>query len=196
MSELESFDQSLRAILRSVRNEEPSGTARDLDVVLTGLGRYLRASFPGVSRQDVVDAVDLAVVRTVDAAKRDLLDPDRNPGPYVARVAHNAMLEILNRGAIEEPRPDVTGPEEERVSQTPDPQDSVIAALASELEVQALRERISADGQEALVRLLDTWLDLSRGSGTSPSLRTVAVVLGVSHTEVANRMRSLRDYLA
>jgi RNA polymerase sigma factor (sigma-70 family) len=181
----EDFDAAVLALMASLESGEPLEDAQ-LAVLLQGLGRFLGARFSALGREDVVDAVNDALVRFIAAVREGRVDPDRRPAGYLTRIAENAALDRLRQQARETTDFDDV---QERESEEA-PLDALLNLLTSQAMVLELMAAARDRGEHELNMLIEAFLNLAE-HGARPTLRELGAALGVSHTEIHRRLERL-----
>jgi DNA-directed RNA polymerase specialized sigma24 family protein len=142
-----------------------------------------------MSREDIVECTDRALVSFVEAASVGMVDVGRNPAAYLTRTARNKGIDMVNDQKREQPS-EITDQGEE----DPDLQ-SVIDGLASKRLVQTAMESAVAAGDHGVNDVIRVWLDMAAELRRPPTTREVGAALEISHTEVQNRLRRLRQHM-
>jgi len=183
------FDRAAAALYRSASGREAFGV-EEYTPLAQGLGRYLRAGFPTLKRDEIVDLVSLALERFLVAAGQSNFEPERPAGAYLTTIARNAAIDALRReraaeqiglGDVDElPEQGAAGDAFERR----------LEILSGRQQTDELRRLAAAAGRGELVELVETYLRLAE-SGRSVSLRELGKELGLSHTEVRLRLDEL-----
>jgi DNA-directed RNA polymerase specialized sigma24 family protein len=182
------FDAAVLALVASVEHGEPFAE-EDFQIMVRGLGRFLRARFGTLPRADVVDCVNEAVTRFIAAIQAGQVLTSMRPAGYVTRIAERVALDRVDRSppaAIESNVEDV--PDED------DPESALLDALASRQDVLKLMIRVRERGEHELNDLIRAWRDLAQ-PGKVPSRRQLGSVLQISHTEVGRRIERLRAFM-
>jgi hypothetical protein len=182
------FDEAVVALLDAVEHGEGDAfTGAALDVIVQGLGRFLRASFPGLPREDVVDAVDEALLRFIVAAREGKIDRQARPAAYLTTIASHNAVDVLRRQQGEQ----AVEPEEIEEAVGDDDSFENLDRLLSDREtILTLMQRARDSGQHELNELMQCWLDMDF-AGQKPTLRDLGAHLQISHTEVRRRLDRL-----
>lgn len=182
------FDDAVTALMDAIGEGDSNAfLGADFDVILQGLGRLIRSRYGSLSREDVVDVVNEALLRFVAAVRDGRVDPTRRPAAYLTTVAINTATEVLRQRRSEE----LVGQEElERAARTEESLDALLARHDDRRAVRDLMQRAREAGEHDLADLIRCFRDLV-ASGEQPTLRELGTSLGISHTEVRRRLDRL-----
>lgn len=179
------FDAAVLALIASLDNGTVFKDA-ELGILVQGLGRFLRARFQTLNRDDVVEAVNDAVVRFIAAVREGKVDQRARPAAYLTRIASNAAVDLLRLRSHEVS--DVEAIDEEPAD------DAALEALVEALSSKALVIQLMAiakdRGEHELNLLIAAYRNLAQ-PGKTPTLRQLAAELGLSHTEVRRQLDRL-----
>jgi hypothetical protein len=188
----EDFEDSVTRLFESISSGRAVAGQEDLDVVIKGLGRYIHAAFPKLTRDDIVDVVNTSLLRFTEATNAGRVDTSGNLGGYLATIGRNVALDMLRQmkrlAPTREETPEPPGEYDPRL-------ESVIDALQSAAIIQTAMGRARAAGDHGVNDVVRAWLNLADQKDDKPTLREVATALGISHTEVRIRLRRLAGYL-
>jgi DNA-directed RNA polymerase specialized sigma24 family protein len=184
-----SFHDSAERLLALIGGAAPHARdARDLEVVLDGLTRFLGGRFPALSAAEVADLASESLARFLDAVRTGNFEPGRPAAPYLTRIAHNLAVSHLRRARSGE-LPHVEAALDDE-------------ALAHLLDARATSERLqfalqaaAERGDHVLLRVVRAWLVLAEQRSEAPTSREVAERLAISHTTVNEALGRLREYL-
>lgn len=184
MTRLEEFDRAVEALAAASLGAE-FGRA-DFAPLTGGLGRYLRAAFPGLGREEILDLISIAIERFIAAVQAGRLDTRQRPAAYLTRIAQRAALDEL---AAQRRLRSLSG-HVESAAPGRDELEPLLGAIGGAEQVRVLRERALLAGREELIELVDVYLSLAT-AGRQPTLREIGHALGISHTEVRLRLDEL-----
>jgi DNA-directed RNA polymerase specialized sigma24 family protein len=179
------FDAAVLALVGSL-HDGVKFAEQELAVLVQGLGRFLRARFQTLDREEVVDLVNETIVRFIEAVRRGHVDPRIRPAGYMTQMAMNFALDRLREGAREIPCSEEA---DERTAEDPN-FEVVVETLASETMVFDLMGAARDGNRHELNLLISTYLNAAR-PGCTPTLRGLAELLGISHTEVRRQLADL-----
>jgi DNA-directed RNA polymerase specialized sigma24 family protein len=178
------FDAAVLALIASVESDEPL-SERHLAVLLQGLGRYLRATFRGLDREDEVDAVNDGLLRFIEALRSGRVNPQAKPAGYLTRTVANAAVDRLRQRRREAPDVDI-----EELADDDTSLDDVLELLVGQDAVLRLMARVRDCGEHELNDLIRTFKDLAE-VGRTPTQRQLGAALNLSHTEIRRRLDRL-----
>lgn len=195
--ETRSLDRELRAILI-----DPHGAGiGDALRILTNIAR----SKYGPQIGDEIAQVSM--IKFLEGVKKDNISADLNPTAYLLVIMRRTGIDTWRRESsgkrslpVGISESDIQGINENSVhdvvtllggSVFQDPFQDSSAALLVEEALRYARDRKDFTAYRAAV----CFLDRAELEGESPSSRTVAEILGVSHTTIASALRRFRDYV-
>jgi RNA polymerase sigma factor (sigma-70 family) len=183
----EDFDAAVLALMISLESGAPLAE-HPMNVLLLGLSRFLRSRFRTLSRDDLVDAVNDALVRFIAAVGDGKVDRRRNAAAYLTRTAQNAAHDLL-RQRTRETQPYAVIDQLQAEAPVIDELLDLLASRAMVLELMAVARD---EGEHELNALISTYLNLADAGGR-PTLRELGDALGVSHTEINRRLERLAE---
>jgi RNA polymerase sigma factor (sigma-70 family) len=177
------------ALIASVEHRQPFDES-DLATLMQGLGRYLRARFRTLTRDEVVECVNEALARFIAAVGAGRIDPTRRPAAYLTRTTERVALDEVRRRSAEA----LETIEVEELPAEEAPLEALLDALAGRDAVLELMTRARDRGEHELINLIRAWLNAAQ-PGKVPTQRELGATLGISHTEVGRRMVRLQELL-
>ena len=171
-------------------------SAEDLpaEVYLPGvaaLRRYLQRRYcPPLSPEDTDDLAQDAVIQLLGALRRGLVRPGASPTGYLLAIAVNRARTLLRPARREVPVENLGN-----LMLTDDEAVARLDRIATADLVRNAMRNAQVDGDATAVRVGTYFLDEIQRTGETPSSRTAAEALHLSHTGVAKALRRLRRYL-
>jgi DNA-directed RNA polymerase specialized sigma24 family protein len=189
MAEPGEFDGAVAALVGSLAEGEEGAPFSDdqLEVILQGLGRFVRSRFPTLGREEVVDSVNEALARFIDAVRQDRVDVGSRPAAYLTKTTENISID-----AVRERETPVDEEVLDELSGEDTSFESFLNVLSERTTILKLMRQARDTGQHELNELIRCWMDVD-ASGEKPTLRKVGARLGISHTEVRRRLDRLAD---
>ena len=170
-------------VLRAQRwTDEPLAVVND--VVFRFLARAASGDQAGVRPED---AGGLLVVSIKNAAVDEMRRVQRHESRTALYAYGPDFAELLG----------ANDPGFEHVLEGRDDQTArLLQADSATALVQAAMTEAAHQGDDTVVKVIASWLDLAQLGGKAPSTRAVAEMAGVSHTTVATALRRFRKQLS
>jgi len=162
-----------------------------MEIVVSGLSRYLRVTIGGLNHDELTEIVDTALLGFLEAARAGRVDEARGPAGYLIQLAHWRGLDFVRARARHEVPTDEVDEEASEVDLAAE----TVEALSSESEIAALIRHNRLAGRHDLNAVLRAWLNLE-DRGQRPTVRAVADSLGVAASTVSARLAEIREVLA
>jgi DNA-directed RNA polymerase specialized sigma24 family protein len=178
------FDAAVLALLDAVASGGAFGE-RDLQLLTSGLGRFVSAAYGSLDRDERAEVVSESLLSFISAAQARRIDRAQRPAAYLTRIASNAAVDALRRRQREDPERDVEGLGEDDAALQ-----ATLDRLTGQARIVRLMRAAMDSGEHDLVRLMRAFRDMSSG-GATPTLRQLGAKLGTSHTEVRRQLDRL-----
>jgi RNA polymerase sigma factor (sigma-70 family) len=183
------YSAAARRLVEALRSSEEID-GEDLGFVEVTLNQMLATRYPALGAADRSDVVAEVILRLISLAREGRIDPDREPGAYLSRMAANRSVDLLRR------------PQslslEETVATSSQADDEIAALLDSDATKSAIVATIRSlrdDGEHEVARVAARYFVEAQRIGKAPTTREAGAALGISHDKVARALRTFRERL-
>lgn len=186
------FDGAVDDLLCAIQENRELIDGALLSRVRGGLAAGLFRRGFQLSSADVEDVVSTAILHFVEAANNPgRVDPARSPAAYLMSISVNAAYDLLRRRQRHR-EDDLAG------IQIAIEDEGLLSVLLAETYREEIRQALKLaveHGDDVVVRVIGTWIDLSSLLDRSPTTREVASSALVSHTTVRRALKRFQGFL-
>jgi uncharacterized protein YerC len=143
----------------------------------------------GVDRDTAMDVVQSTIEATLVRLSKGV--DIKNLEAYLFTVARHQLIRERLRSAR-----NVNLPDMEQLALSDDAAVKALDNVATIADVRSVLQRVAASDDTTMYQVAVCMLNITQQTGSVPSTRTVARVLGLSHTGVAKAIERMKRYFA